>query len=112
MTGHQEQLELIYEHADEAQRLENEAAAATSREIRNRMETVSHWLVQRWVRDFGALSGKSILTGCSRCSESCVPSLAPCAWTPLKCSCGGATGLWCWGCLRHPRRSVSRASHP
>lgn len=51
-----EQLELLYEHADEAERLEHAAVAAASREIRNRMETVSHWLAQRWVAEFGALT--------------------------------------------------------
>jgi hypothetical protein len=50
------QLELLYEHADEAERLEHAAAVDASRDIRNRMEAVSHWLAQRWVRDFGALT--------------------------------------------------------
>jgi hypothetical protein len=50
------QLKLLYEHADEAERLEHAAAADASREIRNRMEAVSHWLAQRWVRDFGSLT--------------------------------------------------------
>lgn len=50
------QLELLYEHADAAERLEHEAASAASAELRNRMQMVSRWLAARWVAEFGALT--------------------------------------------------------
>lgn len=50
-----EQRELLYEHADEAERLEHDAVAAASQDLRNRMELVSQWLAAQWVLRFGSL---------------------------------------------------------
>lgn len=54
-NGVDEQLQLLYEHADETERLEHEAAAAASRELRNQMQAVSQWLAAQWVLRFGSL---------------------------------------------------------
>lgn len=51
-----EQLQLLYGHADEAEALEHEAAAAATLDLRNRMQAVSQWLAARWVAEFGALT--------------------------------------------------------
>ena len=54
-----EQLRLLYEHADEAEKLEHDAAAAASQGLRNRMQVVSGWLAARWVAEFGTLDAEA-----------------------------------------------------
>lgn len=53
-----DELAQLYQHADEAEAFEHEAADVASAPLRDQLQGLSRWLAQRWVREFGSLDAE------------------------------------------------------